>query len=56
MAPTATRAAQYALALDRETLVPAGFFSDLLDALDAVDVVPTELHELARRPHIFERP
>lgn len=51
----ATRAAERELEVERETLVPATFFEQLLAALDAEDEVPTELQALGRRPRAFER-
>ncbi len=51
----ATRAAEHALAVERETLVSADFFEQLLAALDAEDEVPAELAALARRPRSFTR-
>lgn len=51
----ATRAAEDELAVERETLVPAAFFEQLLAALDADDEPPTELQKLARQPRAFER-
>lgn len=41
--------------VERETLVPAGFFERLLAALDAPDEIPVELQALARRTRAFER-
>lgn len=43
------------LGIERETLVPAAFFEQLLAALDADDEVPAELRNLARQPRVFER-
>lgn len=51
----ATRAAEEELAVERETLVPAAFFEQLLAALDAQDEAPTELQALAGHPRAFER-
>lgn len=51
----ATRAAEEELAVVRETLVPSEFFDRLLAALDAPDVVPAELRELATQPRTFHR-
>jgi uncharacterized protein (DUF1778 family) len=51
----ATRAAEDELAVERETLVPAAFFEQLLAALDAEDEAPAELRALNRQPRAFER-
>lgn len=51
----ATRAAEAALAVERETLVPPAFFDELLRALDEPDEVPERLAELAARPRQFHR-
>lgn len=51
----ATRAAEAELAVERETLVPTGFFDEILAALDAEAAPPAELEELARQPRAFER-
>lgn len=51
----ATRAAEVELAVERETLVPAAFFDELLAALDAPDQVPADLVALAQRPRAFLR-
>lgn len=51
----ATRAAEDELAIERETLVPAAFFEQLLAALDAEDETPAELRALAGHPRSFER-
>lgn len=51
----ATRASEEELAVERETLVPAGFFDEILAALDADAAPPAELGELARGPRAFER-
>jgi len=51
----ATRAAEDELSIRRETLVPRGFFEQLLAALDAGDEAPTGLQELARQPRAFQR-
>lgn len=51
----ATQAAEQELAVERETLVPAGFFDAMLAALDAPAEAPAALEELARRPRSFAR-
>jgi len=51
----ATRAAEDELAVERETLVPAAFFEQLLAALDAEDEAPAELRALTSQPRAFER-
>ncbi|MHB8312278.1 MAG: type II toxin-antitoxin system TacA family antitoxin [Candidatus Dormibacteria bacterium] len=51
----ATKAAEDALALPAETLVPPHFFDDLLAALTMPDEIPTGLGSLARRPRPYER-
>lgn len=51
----AVRAAEEELAIERETLVPAAFFEQLLAALDTEDEAPPELQALAGRPRVFER-
>jgi len=51
----ATRAADEALAVERETLVTPEFFAELLAALDAPDEGSEELRALARRPRSFKR-
>lgn len=51
----ATRAAEAELAFERETLVPDGFFDDLLRALDEPDTPPDEIVRLARQPRAFQR-
>jgi uncharacterized protein (DUF1778 family) len=51
----ATRAAEDELAVERETLVPAAFFEQLLAALDAEDEAPAELQALAGQARAFER-
>lgn len=51
----ATRAADEELSVERETLVPAGFFDELLAALDADPEPSAKLKELARQPRAFER-
>lgn len=51
----ATRAAESELAIERETLVPAAFFEQLLAALDTEDETPAELQALARQPRSFQR-
>lgn len=51
----AVRAAEDELAVQRETLVPAAFFEQLLAALDGEDEAPPELQALAGRPRVFER-
>jgi uncharacterized protein (DUF1778 family) len=51
----AVRAAEDELAVERETLVPAKFFDQLLEALDRPDEAPAELGELARHPRAYER-
>lgn len=51
----ATRAAERELAIERETLVPAAFFEQLLAALDTEDETPAELQALARQPRSFQR-
>ncbi|HVC15306.1 MAG TPA: DUF1778 domain-containing protein [Acidimicrobiales bacterium] len=51
----ATRAAEAELAVERETLVPADFFKELLVALNADVEAPAELEALANQPRAFER-
>jgi uncharacterized protein (DUF1778 family) len=51
----AVRAAEEELAIERETLVPAAFFEQLLAALDTEDEAPPELQTLAGHPRVFER-
>ncbi len=51
----AVRAAEEELAIERETLVPAAFFEQLLAALDTEDEAPPELQALAGHPRVFER-
>lgn len=51
----ATRAAEEELSVEREMLVPANFFDELLAALDADEAPPAELKELASGPRAFER-
>ncbi len=51
----AAQAAEEELAVERETLVPDGFFDELLHALDDADSPPSELADLARRPRVFTR-
>jgi uncharacterized protein (DUF1778 family) len=51
----ATKAAEAELVAQRETLVPATFFDDLLAALDAPDEAPAELARLAAMPRAYKR-
>jgi uncharacterized protein (DUF1778 family) len=51
----ATKAAEEELSVQRETIVPAGYFDQLLLALDIAADPPERLVALAREPRVFER-
>ena len=51
----ATKAAEAALALPAETMVPPHFFDSLLAALTGPEEIPARLSSLTRHPRPYER-